>query len=513
MKKHSKSQKIGTQGENAFRDFADRNRLVVNKANEDFGTDFFCVVETEPDTSGQSTMTGHVIGAFVRATAGRRPRIVLDRSDASHLLGTRFPMCVVMVHRPRSADEKVFFRFIDQSLAVRLAEFLRTRQETLTLGHTDLFEEASFPSELNTVMTPGFVEAVMIFLASNALEDVLPKSRIEVHRGADGQLTIVEMDHFGEQFSISRKAHQELLHTAVFGLRERMGERFATLPIHPEIETWVKHLPQPVAFVGPIASYEATLTAQDDTGSASCRFEVRHSKDYFGFVHDSGFAITISVAKRRGNEMVHYLKAEIDAASTSQLSKFPELWTFLEKCTPDARITDGKLTLNVSNVSWLPQCGFFARYLRTVQDLHPWPPDTWVLSDALHYETLNTLAWLCQVKEGVGSLEGSGMVVEETAGTTEEAASFLVPVAANLPRAVVLTWLKVDGHLFSHERRIRGFRLSRILGFTLEIRPERVTKSDMPELVFHTGWPTIRIPEGALGPPARSEWNCDLVLL
>jgi hypothetical protein len=513
MKKHSKSQKIGTQGENAFRDFADRNRLVVTKANEDFGTDFFCVVETAPNTDGHSTITGHVVGAFVRATAGRRARIILDRSDAGHLLAARFPMCIVMVHRPRSADEQLFFRFVDQAIAVRLAQFLKTRQATLTLGYSELFEEAEFRPQIKIAMTPGFVEGVMIFLASKSLEDVLPKSRIEVHRGADGQLTIVEMDYFGEHFSISGKAHQKLLHTAVFGMRERMAERFSALPINPQVETWIKQLPQPVAFVGPITSYDTTLRVQDSTGSVSCRFEVRRSKDYFGYVHESGFAITISKAKRRGNEMVHYVNAEIDSASTSQLSAFPDLWRFLEKCMPDARITEGKLTLDVSNIAWLPQCGFVARYLRTVQDLYAWPSGTWVLADALRYETLNTLAWLCQVKEGVGWLQGSGLVVEGTPGALEEAASFLVAVCANLPRAVVLTWLKVDGHVFTHEQRIRGFRLSKVLNFTLEIRPKRLKKSDMPELVFHTGWPTIRVPEGAMGAPAPREWNCDVILL
>ena len=512
MKRHSKSQKIGTKGENAFRDFAARNHLIVTKSDEDFGTDFFCVVETDSDSAGHSSVTGQVVGAFVRATAGRRPRIRLDRSDASHLLGARFPMCVVMVHRPRSADENVLFRFVDQVIAVRLAEFLKTGRETLTLTDSDLFEEGQFSAQLRTAMAAGFVEGVLIFLASKSLQDVLPKSRVEVHRNADGQLTIVEMDQFGDQFSISRKAHQELLHTAVFGLKDRMPERFAALPLNPQIATWVKQLPQPVAFVGPMTTHQTTLSVGGSAGSASCRFEVRRSKDYFGFVHESGFAITISKALRRGDEFVHYLKAEIDSAATGQLSMFPDLWAFLEKCTPDAHFEEGKWSLNVSNIGWLPQFGFFARYLREIQGLYAWPPETWVLADAVNYEALNTLAWLCQVKKSLGSLEGCGLIIEDKGDATEQEASFLIPVCANLPHAAILTWLDVEGHLFSQEQQILGFKLSKLVGFKLEVRPQRLEKSDLPELVFHAGWPTIRIPELALGSPAHDDWNCELIL-
>lgn len=223
MKKYSKSQKIGTDGENAFRDFAARNRLIVTKAAEDFGTDFFCVVAGDPNIGGHSLVTGNVIGAFVRASSGRRARIRVDRSDAEHLLAAHFPMCIIMVHRPKSVDEKVALHFVDQIIAARLAEFLRSDQKTLTLADSDLLPEEQFGPQLRIAISPGFVEGVLLFLASKSLQHVLPKSRIEIHREAQGQLTIVQLDRFGDHFSISRKSHQELLHAAVFGLKERMG--------------------------------------------------------------------------------------------------------------------------------------------------------------------------------------------------------------------------------------------------------------------------------------------------
>lgn len=66
--------------------------------------------------------------------------------------------------------------------------------------------------------------------------------------------------------------------------------------------------------------------------------------------------------------------------------------------------------------------------------------------------------------------------------------------------------------MFLHEKQIVGFKLSKIFGFTLEVRSNRLQKSDMPELVFHSGWPTIRVPDGAMGPPAPDAWNCEIIL-
>jgi len=43
-KKRSKSQRIGVTGEDYFRIFAVRHRLLANKVEQDFGTDFICQV-------------------------------------------------------------------------------------------------------------------------------------------------------------------------------------------------------------------------------------------------------------------------------------------------------------------------------------------------------------------------------------------------------------------------------------------------------------------------------------
>jgi hypothetical protein len=57
------------------------------------------------------------------------------------------------------------------------------------------------------------------------------------------------------------------------------------------------------------------------------------------------------------------------------------------------------------------------------------------------------------------------------------------------------------------------FGLSQIVGFELEIRPKSLDESDLPELTFHAGWPTIWIPDLEIGEPAKREWDFEVVFL
>ena len=84
-KRRSKGQVIGTDAENAFRAFASRHRLIVSKAEDDYGTDFHCHLQGL-EKCGVAEIKGTLIGAFVRGTTSARGRIKLDRGDAEHLL-------------------------------------------------------------------------------------------------------------------------------------------------------------------------------------------------------------------------------------------------------------------------------------------------------------------------------------------------------------------------------------------------------------------------------------------
>jgi hypothetical protein len=72
----------------------------------------------------------------------------------------------------------------------------------------------------------------------------------------------------------------------------------------------------------------------------------------------------------------HYIHAEIDADSKAELSAFPDLWTFLETCQPDASVEFNQLVLPVRDIGKLVGAGFFARYLRRAYPRHDWPGGT-----------------------------------------------------------------------------------------------------------------------------------------
>ena len=141
MKRGSVGQRVGDKGEDAFRRFGSRMGLLPNKVEKDYGTDFLCLVETTPDRAGSADIKGDLIGAFVRATSGRRPRITVSRSDAGHLLECVYPMCVVMVHRPDEPEESIYFRFLDASFMQKLTEFLNSSTKTLTIVSADLLPD------------------------------------------------------------------------------------------------------------------------------------------------------------------------------------------------------------------------------------------------------------------------------------------------------------------------------------------------------------------------------------
>ncbi|HYD16646.1 MAG TPA: hypothetical protein VEB03_01440 [Candidatus Nanoarchaeia archaeon] len=351
---------------------------------------------------------------------------------------------------------------------------------------------------LQQVTQPGFMERLTVTLASSLVQRILPKTRLEIRRSTDGELTLVVLERFGDHFEVTDDSAKILFHDAMFGLRERMLERFSQIPVKESISIPLSNLPTPIAFVGPIETSEIALRVTSGERETLCNCEVRRTNDYRGFVHPSGFAITISRAMQRDGVFVHYINVEIDKASTSQLPAFPDLWNFLAQCEPDGILHIGDLKLPVTGVGALAACGFFARYLQTVYPLHSWPDGTWLLRDALQEETLNTLGWLAGLRHLDDQFAGAGLANERLSEFAEESKSFQVPVCANLPRCGVVTWLKTHGTLLVNaERAIAGVCFGRVRGFNIQTQSDRFAKSVYPAIAIHRDWPLIELtPEG-----------------
>ena len=194
-KRRSKSQRIGTTGEDHFRLFAGRHRLIANKCEQDFGTDFLCQIEGAQGKTGEAPVLGGLLGAFVRSTENKRGRIRLDREDVEHLLACEYPVLVVLIHLRKDRDAAIYFSFVGGEFGEMLAGYLERDDKSFSLTPANLKEKRMFSSELSRALSPGFVEQFRVSLAAKSLHRVIPHSRVQVRRSQDGSITLVLADY------------------------------------------------------------------------------------------------------------------------------------------------------------------------------------------------------------------------------------------------------------------------------------------------------------------------------
>lgn len=514
MKKQSKSQHIGHLAEVEFDRSGLRAGVLPEKVRRDFGVDFLCQVAGPPDKAGTAIVGGAVIGAAVRGTDNRKPKIRLTRNDISKLLSADFPICVVLVHAPSSQRPRLFFRFIDEAFSLKLRDALSSSAHSTVIRSSDLFAWSMFTTEVARVTAPGFVERIRLSRATRAINRILPASRLMVRRTENGELTVVSVTDFFGQFAIESAEEKRQLHAAAFGAASRLTDRFADLKVKPALIEALHGLPSPIAITAPVVEEAISITGP--SGDETCVFERRHTNDHFGWVHASGFSITISHAVQESGRWVHIQSSQTDPAITPELQAFPDLWQFLEKCVAGAklRLPDGNLVLKVDAIGRLVRYGYFARHLRSATKLYSSPAGTWLLTDALAEEPLHTLAWLSALQEKIRTIEGWGMVMsdEKEENLEPSTGTFIVPVCANTPRSGLVTWLTVEGHRMKAKGEIVGFRILTIQDVEIEERGERFGKTEWPELVLHTDLPTVLIPAMQMSMTIAQDWNVGIRL-
>jgi hypothetical protein len=512
-KKRSKGQRIGTQGENEFRGFAERHSLIANKAEQDFGTDFLCLRQGHSDARGVAQVLGGVFGAFVRATTSRRGRVKLDRDDAEHLLGCEYPIAIVVPHLVDPVT--IHARFVDAELAAVLGNFIVSKQKNLYITLPLLRPESAFDTELERAAAPGFVESVRVSLAESGLRAAIPASRIQVHRGPDGAYTLVQVRDFFSQFRDGDET-RERLYAAMFGHEALIRPRLRSVPLRDEILRNLARLPQPVVIASRLSAgeHDVEATAVDGT-SVKCTFDVRISPGFTGWIHSSGFAITVSERTEYQGQWVHLLKAHTDPNVSVDLAAHADLWRFLEAC-----VSGGKLRLygedhdgiDVDNFESLGFYGAFATYLRRIEQLGVWAPGAWKLEDGADVEVLNSMALLAEVAIGGESIAALGFAWKELPFEEEGVRPAWVPIAMNLRDRGLVVWVRTEAHLLVNDGRYVGLRFDGISEVRIDLRDARFKKGRWPEIVVDAD---LAVP---LAPPEErelsdpSEWNCGIRL-
>lgn len=513
-KKRSRAQRIGVRGENEFRRFAERHHLIANKVEQDFGTDFLCQVERRPDRVGTAQITGALIGAFVRTTSSRRARVQIDRDEAHHLLSCEYPIAVVLVH-DANPEPTCHARFVDVSLATALGRFLLSDASSMTVTPTLLAPEDSFDEQLRAALVPSSVEKVRLALASTRIQSVLPKSRVQVRRTGDGSFTLVQIDDFFSQYEHEDKALQGRIYSAVFGHERHFRRRLGNVPVRKDLLAALERLPRPVVIGGPINSVDLDVEVVAADGEAvMCSFEVRKAAGYVGWIHESGFAITLSESTQHEGNRGHFLRAHADPDVDVDLADYEDLWRFLAACRDGASLRlGGDHLFPVANFTDLPLYGFFANYLTTVTKAYEWPRRTWLLSDGSNQEVLMTLGILETLVVDPERLSWFGYaLVPPDEPTTEELHELWVPIVMNLPRAGLVAWIRNQGTLLKASNELVGFRFGPALEIRLDLRAKRFPKSRWPEVVHHPAhWSVPMVPSDKALNANRSNaknWEC-----
>ncbi|MCC7540556.1 MAG: hypothetical protein IT379_30345 [Deltaproteobacteria bacterium] len=331
MKKRSRAQRVGEQGEALFAAAAVEHGLIPQKTTADYGLDYFCQVEGVPDARGVARITGGMIGVAVRSTNKPRPRVVLSRDDADFLLRCNFPVVLALVHVGPKVADPVSVRLLDDAFADVLLEFLATSNDEITVTPAQCAPASTLRDLANRVARPGWTEQLKLHVATRLAGRVLDGPRIECHRSTDGEWTLVETTDFLAQFL----APPEHIRAAVFGLPARMLGRLSALPLHPAVIEAATFLPHPVAIGGVIAAHDVTLHVRGPRGTASCAMEARAAGDYLGFSDPCGFSIRVSKATPHEGKMVHFIEAEPDPEDTTDPREHHDLLTFLAHCLPD----------------------------------------------------------------------------------------------------------------------------------------------------------------------------------
>src|SRR5690606_15115279 len=142
-----------------------------------------------------------------------------------------------------------------------------------------------------------------------------------------------------------------------------LPDRFVKWPRKPSMFEALRGLPSRVLIAGPMSAHTCVIEVWDGGASASCEFTARQAGEWHGYVHDSGLSIRISRAVERDGQMVHLTESTIDRNAAIDLGVVPDLWAFLELCSPSAKLfIDGD---DFPEIESLPTCSASACSLAT----------------------------------------------------------------------------------------------------------------------------------------------------
>lgn len=496
------SQRIGESGETWFRVLCQESFLVPNKVEADYGFDFLCQQDLSNSFAGAGQVSGSLLGFSVRSTARPDGRIKLTRKDAECLLAAEFPVGLVLVHL-KAADTRppMYFRFLDHDVIVELTRFLDSGRQAVHFTPGSLRPAGEFREAAQLACAPGFVERSRVKAAEAISIPLVGDVQIKVSRTADDQATFVTALDLYKYFEQGSDAEQEALYLATFGAPEHRGERLADLALKAGLVSSLARLPKPYILAGFVMGEPASVQVQGPHTSVDLSMPRTANEHHGGYVHEAGFALTISTRTPYEGSYIHQMRALVDPRSDALLAEHPDLLRFLEVCTPESTFIfkgTAESVIEAEYFDGLGDCVNFACGLREARALVGWDSVVVKVKDMASEESRISMMWLAAAASAERHLLPRGLVLGEVdeADCNPLSGVVHVPVICNLSSATIITWFTGHGAVLHYDGEPRGFKVTGYSERMIEVRQKLPKQSIYPEALI--GPATIVMKDGSI---------------
>jgi hypothetical protein len=488
-KEQGPSNRIGAIGESAFHLFATKQGLLPTRPDRDVGLDFVCQVNEDHLADRPTRIAPVIVGFAVRSTAADDGRVRLSRDDADFLLRFNDPVGLVLVDE-RTDPETFHHRMMDEGFANELANFLASEQQTMSLTPARCRGTSDFRGDVIAAIVPGEVERRRLAIARQRLDERIGIVRLQIQRDEDGDVTVVTALQLWNLFRTMSDVDRELLHYATFGAPSRLQERLAAMEMREDFISELDRLPEPYIVGGGVQNAASQLRVEGPEGEAEITLRYTRNGGHYGYVHDAGFALTVSDRRQENGIWVHAMGALADPDVALDLGEHPDLLVFLAACVPGATVIDDDVPgfrFPVEQFAGLDRIGVFASAMRDASALPGWSWRFAQLRDAFDDETMTSVQWLGMAARDPARLPMAAFV-RELPGSPDpegEPGRWKVPVIVNSARAGAVLWLLCAGELFVRDGGVTGVRTQEHLDVLVEIADGRLVKAtDDPEYVF-----------------------------
>jgi hypothetical protein len=501
-KKRSKSNRIGTKGENIFASWAVDRLLSPNKADNDLGIDFLC--EHLNFVCGNEEIeesTGGLLAAWVRSTEGNaRPRIKMSRADAERFLSVRIPACLFGID---VRSQQVHFAFRDEVMLAELDAFIRSGKKTKSWQLCDLASEIrDFDKLLKVQMREGYQQTLRMKRSAVALRASCGRgATLHTRSSEDGTSLGIQVPWINSAFEVDPK-HLKNARKLVFGkgrpLCEMPGAKFKT-----GIQSSFELADQTVAIKGIFEQSQCLRIYQGDK-AIELPVSVRNLDDELAWCHSSGFALACS-GKRENSAGGKYHQLSVDIFSDAPMAEDPlmehvDLISFLCACGPKSDLQiRGDQKVPAGTWAALVELSRVVRAIVAIEKLAEG------VCARIRPVDLNDKELLV----GVGFLEAifvrqieiskllPGFILDEELSMDDdhpkESARIRLPVVLNIGLSGIAIWFELTGSFVLNQGGQKvGLIPGKGVGVDIEIFDNRLDIcSGGPEAWIHPDWPPI----------------------